>query len=88
VGHTLSFGLNDLVLVVRCELAPVFLVEQGLPITEMTLLLGYSERSAFSRAFRQWVDRACSLIAWTRDSGGALINHKGVAVDSARGPSP
>ncbi|MFD3228045.1 AraC-like transcriptional regulator QhpR [Rahnella aceris] len=39
---------------VRCELATHYLQQQQLPISEMALLLGYSEVSAFSRAFRRW----------------------------------
>jgi len=39
---------------VRCEMATHYLQQQQLPISEMALLLGYSEASAFSRAFRRW----------------------------------
>lgn len=39
---------------VRCEMATHYLQQRKLPISEMALLLGYSEVSAFSRAFRRW----------------------------------
>lgn len=39
---------------VRCEMACSYLQQQQLSVTEMALLLGYSEVSAFSRAFRRW----------------------------------
>ncbi|WP_202436404.1 AraC-like transcriptional regulator QhpR [Vibrio eleionomae] len=39
---------------VRCEMATSYLQQPKLSITEMGLLLGYSETSAFSRAFRRW----------------------------------
>lgn len=39
---------------VRCEMATHYLQQNQLPVSEMALLLGYSEVSAFSRAFRRW----------------------------------
>ncbi|MCT2388128.1 AraC-like transcriptional regulator QhpR [Erwinia pyrifoliae] len=49
-------GLSFTTLVdnVRCEMAKHYLQQHQLPISEMALLLGYSEVSAFSRAFRRW----------------------------------
>lgn len=41
---------------VRRELASRYLREPGLPVYEIALLLGYSEPSAFFRAFRRWED--------------------------------
>ncbi len=38
----------------RCELATHYLRQHQLPISELAPLLGYSEASAFSRAFRRW----------------------------------
>jgi AraC-like DNA-binding protein len=52
--HARELSFQDLVLAVRRELAPVYLVERRMPATEVALCLGYSELSAFSRAFRQW----------------------------------
>ncbi|MFM2485977.1 AraC-like transcriptional regulator QhpR [Celerinatantimonas yamalensis] len=39
---------------VRCDMATHYLRQQQIPISEMGMLLGYSETSAFSRAFRRW----------------------------------
>ncbi|RQW61102.1 helix-turn-helix transcriptional regulator [Vibrio viridaestus] len=39
---------------VRCDMAKQYLQQSHIPITEMGLMLGYSETSAFSRAFRRW----------------------------------
>lgn len=49
-------GLNFTTLVdkVRQEMAQYYLSRTSLPISELALLLGYSETSAFSRAFRRW----------------------------------
>jgi AraC-like DNA-binding protein len=52
-----GLSFQDLVLAVRRELAPVYLVDRRMPATEVALSLGYSELSAFSRAFRQWTGR-------------------------------
>lgn len=45
---------NEVVRGVRREHALRFLAEPQLPLTEIALMLGYSELSAFSRAFRGW----------------------------------
>lgn len=45
---------TQLVDIVRRELAQQYLSQANLPISELALLLGYSEASAFSRAFRRW----------------------------------
>lgn len=49
-------GLSFTLLVdkIRCEMATHYLQQKQLSISEMALLLGYSEVSAFSRAFRRW----------------------------------
>ena len=39
----------------REQLAKQYLKERRLTLSEISLLLGYSEQSAFSRAFKQWV---------------------------------
>jgi len=39
---------------VRCALALAYLGQRHVPMTEIALLLGYSELSAFSRAFSRW----------------------------------
>ena len=38
----------------RCQLARHYLQQPALSVSEMAFLLGYSEISAFSRAFRRW----------------------------------
>ncbi len=48
----LSFG--DVLRAARQELALHYLNESDLSLTEIALCLGYSELSAFSRAFRSW----------------------------------
>jgi AraC-like DNA-binding protein len=45
---------NKLVRALRCELAREYLNSQQLSISEVSFLLGYSEPSAFQRAFRGW----------------------------------
>jgi AraC-like DNA-binding protein len=39
---------------VRQELALMYVAAPHIPFTEIAALLGYSELSAFSRAFRRW----------------------------------
>lgn len=45
---------KDLLQQIRLQLARQYLAEQRLTLVEIALLLGYSEQSAFSRAFKQW----------------------------------
>ena len=42
----------------RQELAEGYLRQPNLSVDEVAFLLGYSERSAFHRAFRRWTGRA------------------------------
>jgi AraC-like DNA-binding protein len=51
-----SAGLTykDMVEEVRRDLARAYLKQRHLPFSEIAILLGYSELSAFSRAFRRW----------------------------------
>ena len=49
-----GLSFSQLVDNVRRELANRYLREPQLPISQLALLLGYSETSAFSRAFRRW----------------------------------
>ena len=46
---------KDLVESTRRDLAVMYLKQAHLPISEIAFLLGYSELSAFSRAFRRWI---------------------------------
>lgn len=58
---------SQLVDKLRCELATHYLRQQQLPISELAPLLGYSETSAFSRAFRRWF--GVSPRQWRQDGG-------------------
>jgi AraC-like DNA-binding protein len=51
-----GLSFSTLIDTVRQELATYYLQQSALPISELALLLGYSEISAFSRAFRRWFD--------------------------------
>lgn len=51
-----GLSFSTLVDTVRQELATYYLQQSALPISELALLLGYSEISAFSRAFRRWFE--------------------------------
>lgn len=42
---------------VREQLAKEYLRDQNLSLTDIALLLGYSEQSAFQRAFKQWTEQ-------------------------------
>jgi AraC-like DNA-binding protein len=41
----------------RCDLATRHLADDRISIAEIAFLLGFSEISAFHRAFRRWTDR-------------------------------
>ncbi len=60
---------SDLLRALRREMALAYLQEANLPLTEIALLLGYSELSAFSRAFRSWTGH--SPAAYRRGGAGA-----------------
>lgn len=53
-------NFNRLLTEARHDLAVRYLKEFHLPVTEVALMLGYSETSAFSRAFRQWTGQSPS----------------------------
>ncbi|UWN51044.1 HTH-type transcriptional regulator VirS [Alcanivorax sp. ALC70] len=60
----------------RRSLADIYLRDPALSLTEIALLLGFSESSAFSRAFRRW--RGCPR--WRGAAAGARRKaHQGVA---------
>jgi AraC-like DNA-binding protein len=48
----------------RQQLAEAYLRDAGVELAEVALLLGYSEQSAFTRAFRQWTGQA--PLQWRR----------------------
>jgi AraC-like DNA-binding protein len=44
----------------RSTLAQQYIEQQNMPITEITFLLGFSDTSSFSRAFRRWTGKSPS----------------------------
>ncbi|MEE2731614.1 MAG: AraC family transcriptional regulator ligand-binding domain-containing protein [Pseudomonadota bacterium] len=52
--HERGLVFKDLLQEIRLQLARQYLAERRLTLAEIGLLLGYSEQSAFTRAFRQW----------------------------------
>jgi AraC-like DNA-binding protein len=52
--HAAGLTYKDLVEDVRRHLAGSYVRQRHLPFSEIAMLLGYSELSAFSRAFRRW----------------------------------
>lgn len=56
--HLKKEGISFSLLVdkLRCEMATRYMQQNQLSISDMAMLLGYSEVSAFSRAFRRWFD--------------------------------
>ncbi|MFT8712847.1 AraC family transcriptional regulator [Komagataeibacter rhaeticus] len=69
-----GMGITFSVLVERTrqELAREYLARPMMPIGEIALLLGYSEISAFSRAFRKWTGVSPRLYRASRQSGGNI----------------
>ena len=53
-----NLSYKDLVEAVRKDLALVYLESRELPLSEIAFLLGYSELSAFSRAFSRWTGQS------------------------------
>lgn len=49
-----NLNYKDLVEDTRRDLALVYVRQRELPFSEIAFLLGYSELSAFSRAFHRW----------------------------------
>ncbi len=56
---------NDMVASIRLELSHRYLSDPSLTLTDVAFLLGYSDLSAFSRAFRRWTGQ--TAIAYRRD---------------------
>ena len=73
--HQVSF--NELVRDARREMALRYVAQPHLALTEVALMLGYSELSAFSRAFRQWTGVAPAR--YRRES----VRRQGTPADSA-----
>lgn len=60
---------KDTVETVRRDLAKMYLQQRHLPLTEIAFLLGYSELSAFSRAFTRWTGKS------PRDFRRQIVEH-------------
>jgi AraC-like DNA-binding protein len=60
-----GIAFNDLVADIRYDLSQSYLKDPSLTLTDVAFLLGYSDLSAFSRAFRRWAGR--TAIAFRRD---------------------
>ena len=52
----LGYVFRDFLKAIRKKMAQEYLVDEHLTLSEIALLLGYSEQSAFSRAFAGWFD--------------------------------
>jgi len=76
--RTKKLGFHDLVKETRFELARHYLDQPDISLTEISLLLAYSELSAFSRAFRRM----------SGETPQQYRQHKGNATNSATSVSP
>lgn len=61
-----GIGFREAVDSMRYDLARHYLSQRSLPLSEVALLLGYSELSAFSRAFSRWAGVSPSLFRSAR----------------------
>ena len=63
-----SFKFQEILDLVRQELARIYLRDPQLSILDVSLLLGYAEQSSFTRAFRNWFGATPS--SWRRSLSG------------------
>lgn len=63
-------GFNDLLKAARQELALKLVQESDMPLTQAAFALGYSELSAFSRAFRVWTGMSPQRYRRLHQQGG------------------
>ncbi|HQT39590.1 MAG TPA: AraC family transcriptional regulator [Acidocella sp.] len=54
----LNVDFSNLTQIIRQELAITYAAQPHIPLTDIAALLGYSELSAFSRAFKRWTGMA------------------------------
>jgi AraC-like DNA-binding protein len=47
-------SFRTLILEVRRELAQKYIADRDMPLAEISYMLGFSDTSSFSRAFKQW----------------------------------
>jgi AraC-like DNA-binding protein len=65
-----NLDFSQLTEAVRRELALIYIRQPHISLTEIAALLGYSELSAFSRAFRRWTHQAPGAF---RARGGQVV---------------
>ena len=58
-GHT----FKELLTAVRIELAKEYFQDKSLSLTEISFLLGFSETSSFSRAYKRWTGQSPSQVS-------------------------
>lgn len=61
-------NFRNLLVEMRRNLAELYIMDNSLTLTEISLLLGFSEPSSFSRAFKSWTGSAPSEIRQARAS--------------------
>lgn len=61
-------NFRSLLVEMRRNLADIYILDNSLTLTEISLLLGFSEPSSFSRAFKNWTGSAPSEIRQARAS--------------------
>ncbi|ANY82025.1 hypothetical protein BB934_24005 [Microvirga ossetica] len=66
-------GFRSLVDETRFEIARQLLTQTRIPLSEVAVALGYSEASAFTRAFRRWSGQPPA--AWRSEHGPAQSGH-------------
>ena len=59
-------NFRTLLVEMRRNLAELYIMDNSLTLTEISLLLGFSEPSSFSRAFKGWTGSAPSEIRQAR----------------------
>lgn len=62
-------SFRTLLVEMRRNLAEHYIMDNSLTLTEISLLLGFSEQSSFSRAFKNWTGAAPSEVRQARQSG-------------------
>jgi AraC-like DNA-binding protein len=62
-------NFRTLLVEMRRELAEQYILDNSLTLTEISLLLGFSEPSSFSRAFKNWTGSAPSEVRQAREQG-------------------
>jgi AraC-like DNA-binding protein len=79
-----GLGFQRLLDDTRQHLAEAYLREPGLELAEIALLLGFSEQSAFTRAFRQWTGLAPAQ--WRKQARASAGT--GASTGALQGPLP